>query len=77
MTRCRRRTKEQRLLLKAILHLPTDLRDVFLLHRMADSSYEEIAARLGFAPDVVEAHFAEAMFLIASSRDEVPADIPI
>ena len=75
MTRRRRRTKEARILVKAILDLPTDLRDVFLLHRMAGQPYQEIASRLGFAPDVVEAHLAEAMFLLASSQDEVPADM--
>ena len=48
-------------LAKAILQLPADLRDVFLLHRMAGLSYEEIGKQLGIERDVVQAYLAEAL----------------
>lgn len=70
MTR-RRRTKEERRLLKAILSLPTDLRDIFLLHRMAGLSYDQIGEQLGMEPGEVQNHVAEALGRI--SRAASPA----
>ena len=52
---------QKRALVRVILQLPTDLRDVFLLHRMAGLSYEEISQQLGIERDVVQAYVAEAL----------------
>lgn len=59
--RRRRQPDEQRILAKAILRLPADLRDVFLLHRMAGLSYEQIGEHLGMERDAVQARLAEAL----------------
>jgi len=48
-------------LARAILQLPIDLRDVFLLHRIAGLSYEEIGQQLGIERGVVQAYLAEAL----------------
>lgn len=72
MTRRRRRTKEERLLVKAILSLPTDLRDIFLLHRMAGMPYDQIGEQFGMEPSEVQAHVAEA--LVQISRATLPTE---
>lgn len=64
MTRRRRRTKEERILVRAILNLPTNLRDVFLLNRMASQPYDQIGEHLGMETDEVQAHLAEALVQI-------------
>ena len=48
-------------LARAILQLPADLRDVFLLHRIAGLSYPEISDQLGIKRNVVQAYLAEAL----------------
>jgi len=45
---------EGQVLVRAILKLPTRLRDVFLLHRMAGMSYSDIGLHLGMTPKAVE-----------------------
>lgn len=60
-TRRGRQANEKRILVKAILRLPPDLRDVFLLHRMAGLSYEQIGDHLNVGRDVVQARLAEAL----------------
>lgn len=62
---------QKRALTKAILQLPADLRDVFLLHRMAGLSYEEIGEQLCIERDVVQAYLAEALARIVRA---VPPD---
>ena len=52
---------QKRALAKAILQLPADLRDVFLLHRIAGLSYPEISDQLGIKRNVVQAYLAEAL----------------
>ena len=52
---------QKRALVRAILQLPTDLRDVFLLHRMAGLSFDEIGQQLGIKRTVVQACLAEAL----------------
>jgi RNA polymerase sigma factor (sigma-70 family) len=52
---------QKRALARAILQLPADLRDVFLLHRMAGLSFEEIGQQLGIKRTVAHAHLAEAL----------------
>ena len=59
--RRRRQPDEKRILVRAILRLPADLRDVFLLHRMARLSYEQIGEHLGMERDAVQARLAEAL----------------
>lgn len=59
--RRKRQPDEKRILVKAILRLPADLRDVFLLHRMAGLSYEQIGEHLGMERDAVQARLAEAL----------------
>lgn len=54
-------------LVRAILRLPPDPRDVFLLHRMAGMSYEDIGLRLDMAPDVARTNLAAAMAVLAGS----------
>lgn len=52
---------QTRALATAILQLPADLRDVFLLRRMAGLSFDEIGQQLGFERTVVQAYLAEAL----------------
>lgn len=52
---------QKRALAKAILQLPTDLRDVFLLHRMAGLSFDQIGQQLGIERTAVQAYLAEAL----------------
>ncbi|WP_430820033.1 sigma factor-like helix-turn-helix DNA-binding protein [Brevundimonas diminuta] len=56
----------KRALVRAILRLPPDPRDVFLLHRMAGKSYEEIGRHLDMAPEAVRTNLAKAMALLAN-----------
>ncbi len=64
---------QKRALAKAILQLPADLRDVFLLHRMAGLSFEEIGQQLGIKRAVVQAYLAEALARIV--RAAPPDDV--
>lgn len=57
------------------MRLPTNLRDVFVLHRFGGMTYEEIGLRLGIAPDAVQAAFVAALVRLAravriSEREE-------
>ena len=52
---------EEQVLLRAILKLPTCLRDVFLLHRMAGMTYSEIGLHLGMTQETVQASLAAAL----------------
>ncbi len=60
---CRKAPAEEdaQRLARAILKLPTRLRDVFLLHRMAGMSYSDIGLHLGMTPNTVEASLAAAL----------------
>ncbi len=57
---------ERKALIKPILNLPPDSRDVFLLHCMAGLSYERIQERLSITADAVQSHLAEAILLLAT-----------
>ncbi|WP_199192760.1 sigma factor-like helix-turn-helix DNA-binding protein [Allosphingosinicella deserti] len=48
----------------ALATLPPRTREVFLLHRVADLAYPDIAERLDVDVRVVERELAEALFLI-------------
>lgn len=52
---------ERQVLVRAILKLPLDMRDVFLLHRMAGMTYAEIGLHLGTTPKAVETALAAAL----------------
>lgn len=52
---------DQQVLVRAILELPTRLRDVFVLHRMAGMTYTEIGLHLGMTPKAVETSLAAAL----------------
>tara|TARA_R110002051_G_scaffold128516_1_gene202206 strand:- start:215 stop:646 length:432 start_codon:yes stop_codon:yes gene_type:complete len=47
--------------MRAILQLPTGLREVFLLNRMAGMTHTEIGLHLGMAPKAVETSLAAAL----------------
>jgi len=64
---------QKRALIRAILQLPTDLRDVFLLHRMAGLSFDEIGQQLGIERTVVQAYLAEALARIARAVPPIEA----
>lgn len=64
---------EQRALVRAILRLPPDPRDVFLLHRMAGMSYEQIGHQLGMEREAVLVHLADA--LVQISRAARPVEV--
>lgn len=49
----------------AVATLPPRMREVFLLHRVEDVAYKEIAARLDISIRTVEWHVAEAVVRIA------------
>lgn len=54
----------------AIARLPDRTREVFILHRFEDLSYERIARRLGIGVDEVEAHVAASILaLMRALRD--------
>jgi DNA-directed RNA polymerase specialized sigma24 family protein len=52
---------ESQVLLRAILNLPTRLRDVFLLNRMVGMTSPEIGLHLGMTPKAVETSLAAAL----------------
>ena len=61
-TRRKATAKDERQgLVRAILKLPRDPRDVFLLHRMAGMTYSEIGLHLGMTPKAVETSLAAAL----------------
>jgi len=60
----RPKTEKQQELVQAVLQLPTNLRDLFLLHRIAGRSYEQISEQLGVGRDAVESRLAEALVRI-------------
>ena len=55
---------ERQALVHAIVELPPEARDVFLLHRMAGVRYDEIGLYLNMSPVAVQAHLAEALVLL-------------
>lgn len=58
---------ERQALIQAIVELPPEARDVFLLHGMAGLRYEEIGLHLNMSPAAVQAHLAEALGLLSRS----------
>lgn len=62
--------RERRTLIRAIRSLPRDCRDVFLLHRFAEMSLDQIAEQIGIDQQVVEARLAEALVCLSRAVDE-------
>jgi RNA polymerase sigma-70 factor (ECF subfamily) len=54
---------------EAVATLPDRMRQVFVLHRVDELSYREIAARLGISVRTVEWHVAEAIVRIGKQLD--------
>lgn len=52
-----------------VASLPARMREVFILHRVDELSYKEIAARLGISVRTVEWHIAEAIVRISKGLD--------
>jgi RNA polymerase sigma-70 factor (ECF subfamily) len=50
--------------------LPNRMREVFLLHRVDELGYKEIAAHLGISVRTVEWHIAEAIIRISKGLDD-------
>lgn len=50
-----------KVLVRAILKLPSRLRDVFFVHRMAGMTYSEIGLHLGMTPKAVETSLAATL----------------
>ncbi|WP_414626601.1 sigma-70 family RNA polymerase sigma factor [Brevundimonas diminuta] len=73
LRRCPRQSAEEhqrRVLVRAIRRLPGDCRDVFVLHRFAELSLEQIAEHLGIDQQVVEARLAEVLIRLSRAVDE-------
>lgn len=65
---------QKRALARTILELPADLRDVFLLHRMAGLSFEAISQQLGIERAVVQAYLAEGLARIVRAAPPMMSD---
>ena len=68
-----RRSAEERqrlALVRAIRRLPRDCRDVFVLHRFAELSLEQIAEHLGIDQQAVETRLTEALVRLGRAVDE-------
>jgi RNA polymerase sigma factor (sigma-70 family) len=52
-----------------VASLPDRMREVFLLHRVEELSYKEIAAQLGISVRTVEWHVAEAILRLSKGLD--------
>lgn len=63
--------RERRVLVRAIRQLPPDCRDVFLLHRFAELSLEQIAEHLGIDQQAVVARLAAALVRLSRAVEEV------
>lgn len=63
------RTIRRERLVRTARNLPKLQREIFLAHRLDDSSYDEIARRTGLTVRQVERHVAEALCKIARKID--------
>lgn len=62
--------RQRRALVRAIRRLPRRSRDVFVLHRFAGMSLEQIAEHLGIDQRAVEARLTEALVRLGRAVDE-------
>lgn len=66
--------RQSRVLVRAIRRLPRDCRNVFVLHRFAELSLEQIAEHLSIDQRAVETRLAEALVRLSRAVDR-PASI--
>lgn len=62
--------RQRRVLVRAIRRLPRACRDVFVLHRFARMSLEQIAEHLGIDQQAVETRLAEELVRLSRAVDE-------
>lgn len=62
--------RQRRVLVRAIRRLPRGCRDVFVLHRFAGMSLDQIAGHLGIDQRAVEARLTEALVRLGQAVDE-------
>ncbi|RSB47911.1 MULTISPECIES: sigma-70 family RNA polymerase sigma factor [Brevundimonas] len=62
--------RQRRILVRAIRRLPRDYRDVFVLHRFAGMSLEQIAEHPGIDQQAVETRLTEALVRLSRAVDE-------
>ncbi|MGC4252321.1 MAG: sigma-70 family RNA polymerase sigma factor [Sphingobium sp.] len=58
------------LVTEAITHMPERTRNIFLMHRLDEMTYREIAAAIGISVSAVEKHIARAVMTLMTLRDE-------
>lgn len=68
--------ERRRALVRAIQRLPTECRDVLVLHRFKDMPLDVIAAHLGIDQALAEARLAEALVRLCRAVDEAEARQP-
>lgn len=61
---------ERQVLVRVIRRLPRHYRDVFVLHRFAGMSPDQIAEHLGIEQQAVEARLAEALVRLSRAVDK-------
>lgn len=61
--------RDRRALVRAIVHLPPDCRDVFVAKRFTGMSLDEIAEHLDLDRDVVEARLAQSLVQLCRAVD--------
>ena len=62
--------RQHRALVRAIRRLPRGCRDVFVLHRFAGMSLEQIAEHLDIDQQAIEARLTEALVRLGRAVDE-------
>ena len=64
------KARTRQALVRAIVRLPPDCRDVFVAKRFTGMSLDEIAEHLGLDRDVVEARLAAALVQLCRAVDD-------
>ncbi|OPX39910.1 MAG: hypothetical protein B1H13_08745 [Desulfobacteraceae bacterium 4484_190.3] len=65
--------RRQKLVQKALSELPPRCREVFILHRFDNLTYQEIAKYLNISPKTVENHLAKAILHLRKSLSQLNA----
>lgn len=63
------KARSRRTLVRAIVHLPSDCRDVFVAKRFTGMSLDEIAEHLDLDRDVVEGRLAQSLVQLCRAVD--------
>lgn len=72
----KRHARQRNRLVTAIRDLPSDCRDVFVLHRFAEQSVEQITEHLGIEKRAVETRLTEALARLSRTVDEAASVRP-